>query len=147
MFSTEIIKALAASGTGSTVSTLIMILIIGLVFYFFMIRPQKKQDKEVNDMRNNLEVGDEVTTIGGIVGEIVSIREETVMIETGKDKTRIRFLRSAIRCVDVPASSKNTYRINTGDNEPEADEFESTESEEKVETKETKKEKKKKNKS
>ena len=103
MFNTEIIRALAAAGSGSTVSTLIMILIIGLVFYFFMIRPQKKQDKEVNDMRNNLEVGDEVTTIGGIVGEIVSIREETVMIETGRDGTKIRILRSAIKSIDVKA--------------------------------------------
>ena len=121
---------------------LIMILtfvIIGVVFYFFMIRPQKKQDKEVSDMRNNLEVGDEVTTIGGIVGEIVSIKEETVIIETGRDHVRIRFLRSAIRCVDVPASSKNTYRINTNEEKApeEQDNFEKPDEEQ------TKKDKKK----
>ena len=77
------------------------VMIAGL--YFFMIRPQKKQEKEANDMRNNLRVGDEVTTIGGIVGKIVSVREETVVIETTKDKTHIRFLRQAIRSVDVCA--------------------------------------------
>jgi preprotein translocase subunit YajC len=54
-------------------------------------------------MRESLQVGDEVTTIGGIIGRIVSIKEETVLIETGRDKVKIRFLRSAIRSVDVKA--------------------------------------------
>ena len=71
--------------------------------YFLMIRPQKKQEREVNNMRNNLQVGDEITTIGGIIGKIVSIKEETVMIETGHDRTKIRILRSAVRNVDVHA--------------------------------------------
>ena len=74
-----------------------------LAMWFFMIRPQKKQEKEAAQMRDNLRVGDEVTTIGGIVGKIVSVREETVVIETTKDKTHIRFLRAAIRSVDVCA--------------------------------------------
>ena len=68
-----------------------------------MIRPQKKQEKETNDMRNNLKVGDEITTIGGIIGKIVSIKEETVMIETGHDRMKIRILKSAVRNVDVHA--------------------------------------------
>ena len=71
--------------------------------YFLMIRPQKKQEKQINDMRNNLQVGDEITTIGGIIGKIVSIKEETITIETSHDRTKIRFLRSAVRCVDVKA--------------------------------------------
>ncbi len=96
----------AANPTGSVVSTVIMIVAMIAVFYFLMYRPQKKQEKEAQAMRNSLEVGDEVTTIGGIVGEIVSVREETVMIETGKDKTKIRILRGAIKNVDVKASEK-----------------------------------------
>ena len=71
--------------------------------YFFMIRPQKKQERETNNMRNNLQVGDEITTIGGIIGKIVSIKEETIMIETGHDRTKIRILRTAVRNVDVKA--------------------------------------------
>ena len=55
-------------------------------------------------MRNSLEVGDEITTIGGIIGKVISMKEETVMIETGADKTKIRILRSAIRNIDVKAS-------------------------------------------
>ncbi len=78
--------------------------IIGIVFYFFMIRPQKKQEKKDQEMRNALCVGDEVTTIGGIIGKVVSIKEETFVLETTKDKTKIRFLRGAIRSVDVKAA-------------------------------------------
>ena len=80
--------------------------ILGLMFvamYFFMIRPQKKQERETNEMRNNLKVGDEITTIGGIIGKIVSIKEETVMIETGHDRMKIRILKTAVRNVDVHA--------------------------------------------
>ncbi len=95
----------AAGGSGT-----MMILMIGvllLVMYFFMIRPQRKQEKETNAMRNGLQVGDEITTIGGIIGKIVSIKGETCMIETGKDRTKIRILKSAVKCVDVPASVAN----------------------------------------
>lgn len=90
------------------VDALPTILMIGLVVlvFFFMFRSQKKQEKEANDMRNNLQIGDEITTIGGIIGEIVRIKEETVTIETGKDRTKIRILRTAIRTVDVHASDK-----------------------------------------
>lgn len=69
----------------------------------FMYLPQKKQEKAINNMRNNLQVGDEITTIGGIIGKIVSIKEETLMLETGHDRTKIRILKSAVRCVDVKA--------------------------------------------
>lgn len=91
------------ANTSSAWGSIIMLVIMPVVFYFFLIRPQKKQEKETNAMRNSLQVGDEITTIGGIIGKIVSIKEETVMIETGKEKTKIRILRSAVRCVDVKA--------------------------------------------
>ena len=82
---------------------ILMIVVLFVAMYFLMIRPQKKQEKQVSDMRNNLQVGDEITTIGGIIGKIVSIKEETITIETSHDRTKIRFLRSAVRCVDVKA--------------------------------------------
>ncbi len=82
----------------------IILIVVMLAFmYFFMLRPQKKQEKQINDMRNNLQVGDEITTIGGVIGKIVSIKEETITIETSHDRTKIRFLRSAVKCVDVKA--------------------------------------------
>ena len=82
---------------------IIMIAVMFVALYFFMIRPQKKQERETNEMRNNLKVGDEITTIGGIVGKIVSIKEETITIESAHDRTKIRLLKSAVRNVDVHA--------------------------------------------
>ena len=95
--------AAAADPTVSTISTLVMLVAMVAIFYFFMYRPQKKQDKEQNDMRNNLKVGDEITTIGGIIGKIVSIKDETVLIETSNERNKIRILRTAVRNVDVHA--------------------------------------------
>ena len=99
----------AAQGGGSWVTIVLMVAVVGVMF-FFMFRSQKKQEKEASDMRNNLQIGDEITTIGGIIGEIVRIKDETVTIETGKDRTKIRILRSAIRSVDVHAAEKNGYK-------------------------------------
>ena len=88
---------------GSSIGSILLIVVMFVALYFFMIRPQKKQEKEQANMRNNLQVGDEITTIGGIIGKIVSIKEETVTIETSHDRTKIRILRSAVRNVDVKA--------------------------------------------
>ena len=87
-----------------------MIAIVFVVFYFFGIRPQKKQEREAAEMRNSLTVGDEVTTIGGIIGKIVSIKDETFVLETTRDHTRIRFLKSAVRSVDVRAADAKAAR-------------------------------------
>lgn len=91
------------STTGSWIMTIGIVVLFFVVLYFFGIRPQKKQEKEVAAMRNSLQVGDEITTIGGIIGKVISIKEETVMIETGHDRTKIRILKSAVRSIDVHA--------------------------------------------
>ena len=84
----------------------IYLIMIGLivVMFIFMNRSQKKKDKEAADMRDSLQVGDEVTTIGGIIGKVVSVKGETFVLETTKDKTKIRFLKGAIRNIDVKAA-------------------------------------------
>ena len=84
--------------------SLILIVVMFVALYFFMIRPQKKQEQRDAEMRNSLEVGDEVTTIGGIIGKVISIKDETFVLETTRDKTKIRFLKGAIRSVDVKAA-------------------------------------------
>ena len=84
--------------------SILMIVALIAFFYFFMIRPQKKQEKKDAEMRDALAVGDEVTTIGGIIGKVVSIKGETFVLETTKDKTKIRFLKGAVRSVDVKAA-------------------------------------------
>lgn len=76
---------------------LLPILLIVVVMYFILIRPQRKRDKETQKMRNSLQVGDEVTTSGGIIGRVVSLREDTVVIETGSDRSKIRVKRWAIQ--------------------------------------------------
>ena len=76
-----------------------LILMVGMII--FNSHSQKKRDKEAQDMRDSLQVGDEVTTIGGIIGKVVSIKDETFVLETTKEKTHIRFLKGAIRSVDV----------------------------------------------
>ena len=86
--------------------------LIGMVvlLYYFMIRPQKKKEKQAADMRNSIEVGDGITTIGGIVGRVASIKEDTFVLETGSDRVKMRFKRWAIQDVeklslDTPADS------------------------------------------
>ena len=101
-----LLSSTGSSGGSNTgwIGTIIMIALVFVVFYFFMIRPQKKQEKKDAEMRDALAVGDEVTTIGGIIGKIISIKGETFVLETTKDKTKIRFLKGAIRSVDVKAA-------------------------------------------
>jgi len=94
----------AAPSSLTTWGTLGMLVIMAVVFYFFIIRPQKKQEKEMQDMRNSVEIDDEITTIGGIIGKVISIKDDTLVIETTKERTKIRILKSAIRSIDVKAS-------------------------------------------
>lgn len=76
--------------------TLVPLVLIIVFFYFFIIRPQKKQDKKDAQMRDSLEIGDEVVTNGGIVGIVFSIKDDTVVIETGGDRSKIRVKKWAI---------------------------------------------------
>ena len=89
-----------------------LLLPIGLIvlMYFFLIRPQKKQEKETARMRNNLVVGDEISTVGGLVGRIVKINEEKdiITIETGSDKNKLKIFRWAVRNVEVPFNDNSS---------------------------------------
>ena len=89
-----------AANNGSMMTLVItMVLTLGLM-YFMIYRPQKKQQKKDTEMRNALDIGDEVTTIGGIVGRVVAIKDDTFVLETGSDRMKIRFRRSAIASVE-----------------------------------------------
>jgi len=92
----------AANPTSGWLSIGLMVAFF-VVLYFLMIRPQKKQEKEAAAMRNSIVVGDEITTIGGMIGKVVSIKDETLVFETSRDGTKIRILKSAVRSVDVHA--------------------------------------------
>lgn len=83
-------------GLESILSLLIPIVAMIAIFYFLILRPEKKRTKQMNDMLDNLQVADEVVTTGGIIGRVVSIKEDTVLLETGSDRTKIRILKSSI---------------------------------------------------
>ena len=73
----------------AALANLIPLILLIVVMYFLMIRPQKKKDKQIQDMRKALTVGDEIVTIGGIVGKIISVKEDEIVIETGADRTKL----------------------------------------------------------
>lgn len=91
-----------AGGVGaSLISLIITFLPIILIFYFLIIRPQKKQQKKVSEMLAGLQVGDKIVTIGGIVGKITRIKDDEVLVETGigNEKSVIKFQKAAISSV------------------------------------------------
>lgn len=85
-----------ATGTNQFMPIIIMVGFMA-VMYFFTIRPQKKRQKEEQEMRNAVEVGDEITTIGGICGRVVTVKEENLIIETGADRNRMTITRWAVQ--------------------------------------------------
>ena len=76
--------------------TLIMIVVMIAIFYFLMIRPENKRKKQAEEMRNSLKKGDQITTIGGIVGKIVMVNDETIIIETSDDRVRMELTKWAV---------------------------------------------------
>ena len=88
-------------GLLATLMSFLPLILIVVLMYFMMIRPQKKRQKEEQQMRNNLRVGDELTTIGGIKGRVVSIKDDTITIESGADRTKVQFMKWAIQSVET----------------------------------------------
>ena len=93
-------------GANNSMSMILMIAIYAAIFaalYFFLIRPNSKRKKEEAQMRNSLEIGDEITTIGGIMGRVVAIKddEDAIIIETGSDRVKMKFKKWCISTVDT----------------------------------------------
>lgn len=76
--------------------SIVLLVLMFALLYFFMIRPENKRKKQVQAMRDSLTVGDEITTIGGIIGTICAVKENTIVIETGADRVRIEFTKWAV---------------------------------------------------
>ena len=83
----------AQGGAGSIIIFVVMI----AAMYFLMIRPQKKKQKEEQQIRDSIQIGDEITTIGGIMGRVVTVKEDSIVLETGADRVKMRFQRWAIQ--------------------------------------------------
>ena len=102
----------SASGTaaGNGAAMLIelgSIALIFVVFYFILIRPQHKREKETDKMRKSLQVGDEIVTTGGVVGRIVSIKDDSLVIETGADRNKIRIKKWAVQTCETIHDDNN----------------------------------------
>ena len=86
-----------AEGAQSSMPMIIMMVALFAAMYFFTIRPQKKQQKMEQEIRENTQIGDEITTIGGICGKVVSVKDDSIVIETGSDRVKIKFKKYAIQ--------------------------------------------------
>ena len=86
----------SAGGAASGFSSIFFLIIIFVVFYFFMIRPENKRKKQLNEMRDHTAVGDEIVTIGGIMGKVVQVTGDTITFETGEDRVRMQVTKLAI---------------------------------------------------
>ena len=86
--------------TESYISLFFTLALMLVMLYFMIYRPQKKQEKKDAAMRSSLEIGDQVTTIGSIIGRVVAIKDDTFVLETGADRVKIRFTKNAISSVE-----------------------------------------------
>ena len=87
-------------------SMIIMIVLMFAIMYFLMIRPENKRKKKAQEMRDGLKKGDTITTIGGIIGKVVSVNNDTFVIETGEDRVRVEFAKWALSSVGVQTSEQ-----------------------------------------
>ena len=90
---------------GGMGGTILMLVVMFGIFYFMLIRPENKRKKEAEQMRNSLKNGDQVTTIGGIVGTVVNVKEDKFVLETGADQVRIEFTKWAISTNETAAAA------------------------------------------
>ena len=86
--------------TESYISLFFTLALMLVMLYFMIYRPQKKQEKKDAPMRSSLEIGDQVTPIGGVIGRVVAIKDDTFVLETGADRVKIRFTKNAISSVE-----------------------------------------------
>ena len=86
--------------TESYISLFFTLALMLVMLYFMIYRPQRKQEKKDATMRSSLEIGDQVTTIGGVIGRVVAIKDDTFVLETGADRVKIRFTKNAISSVE-----------------------------------------------
>ncbi len=100
------------NSVAAMVTTFLPLVLIFVVFYFFLIRPQRKKDKQVKEMLNNLKAGDRVCTIGGIYGTIIGIKDDTVTLSVGRDDTNMVVARWGIRSVEEVTIENDAEALN-----------------------------------
>lgn len=93
----EVAATTGSSQAASSLVTIGMLVVMFVVLYFFMIRPQKKKQKAEEKMRNDIQVGDEIMTIGGFYGRVISVKEDSLVIESVVDKAKQKIVRTAVQ--------------------------------------------------
>ena len=101
----QFLEAAPNAGEGMLGSVLMLVLMLG-VFYFILIRPENKRKKESEKMRSSVKVGDRITTIGGIIGTIVNVKEDKIVIETSADQVRMELTKWSISTNDTAAEAE-----------------------------------------
>ncbi len=92
-------EAPAGAGVTEIISLIVPMALLALVFYFFIYRPQKKQEKETQDMRSSIELGDVIVTTGGIIGMVVKIKDDMLLIESGGNRTKLQIQKWAVHSI------------------------------------------------
>ena len=93
--------ATSGSAKNGGAGSLIFMVVMVAAMYFLMIRPQKKKQKEEQNMRDSIQIGDEITTIGGVMGRVVTVKDDSIVVETGADRIKMKFQRWAIQTNDT----------------------------------------------
>ncbi len=130
MFNFMLTAGTESASSLSSLSPILIMVVMLVIMYFLLIRPQRKKEKEQREMRNSIEIGDGITTIGGIVGRVVQIKDDTIVLETGTDRNKIRFQKWAIQDVEktpldvapAAAAAKSDSKDSKNDSKKEKEE-------------------------
>lgn len=121
MLNQSILLAKAQSNTAGGFMSFGILIVFIVIMYFFMIRPQRKKDKETQEMRNAIKVGDDIITIGGIVGKVVKVRDESLVIAVGADKVKFEVMKWSVSTV-LGAGEKSSEKKAAASREEKAEE-------------------------
>ena len=105
-------EAAQVSSVAALATTFLPLILIFVVFWFMLIRPQRKKDKQVKEMLNNLKAGDRICTIGGIYGTITGLKDDTITLSVGKDNLSMVVARWAIRSVEEVSIENDAQELN-----------------------------------
>ncbi len=105
-------EAAQVSSVAALATTFLPLILIFVVFWFMLIRPQRKKDKQVKEMLNNLKAGDRICTIGGIYGTITGLKDDTITLSVGKDNLSMVVARWAIRSVEELTIENDAQELN-----------------------------------
>ena len=109
----------AGAGSASMMSLMLPLVLMIALMYFLMIRPENKRKKQAEEMRNSLKKGDQITTIGGIIGKIVQVTDETIIIETSDDRVRMELTKWSVSTNNSnPPEDKKGRKAKKSDEEP-----------------------------